>query len=627
MKYIVALIIALSVAVACFWALLVPPLENPDEIAHIDYIYEMADVGHPFVIKHPHEELLVTPQAKYLLTISDFRKLRYNPYAKLRQVIWLHANNKIDQMAPMQGGVSLENGAAIPYVMKTYPIGYYTILAGCLALFHEFNPSFLAAFFFLRFVNVCFFAITLIFANELLKNVLRDPCSRALSLIAIGVFPLNVAISASIQPDNLTTLLISATLVCLLRYRKHATFSNAMSIAFALSALFFTKHQYALVLWAVCVCNAWSMRFVRERTAGQVVLTILPLIAFLASINITPAGSLVGISHLVRKTQDQQFSLLEKVVHEFAVLGNGVADVYIRGVEFSSFWMTFGLRGATYFPKPILTITALMLYATLIIVFGTFVSCQIQIAKKLTCLRPRDVTKRILSEPFLFTYIAMTVLLLLIYAMTDGALALQGRYWLPVCIPLFLAFLQRVRHVLTRPYRKSVLTIIVLCCACFSILSISVGSCSMINSYYGKDISPPYNALADVEKAYVNNVQTPSNVSIALKQKDALRLSGYAIDIRSGLPAYQVFVLLDDHLLSRTRVLENRNDISTVFHDARLSNSGFSVSISTDTITVGKHDLRFDVADQYGRTLVFSNDIFLTVSARNKKTLLVQKKA
>ena len=161
------IVVAFCTVLATIWLIRVPFFEEPDEIAHVDYVFQLFDVGHPFRVtgKSPHGE--VAPQTRYIVRAIDYRRMRYNPYARAIAGYGTAAFfRQLDAGAPAPSGHTPGAGAAIPYLMYSYPPAYYVLEAAALTATYDLSGSLSDGFIAMRAVNV--FAARRHAARELL---------------------------------------------------------------------------------------------------------------------------------------------------------------------------------------------------------------------------------------------------------------------------------------------------------------------------------------------------------------------------------------------------------------------------------------------------------------------------
>ena len=199
-------IVAFCTVVASIWLVRVPFYQEPDEIAHADYIFKLFDVGHPFRVAGTHPAGEVAPQTRYVVRAIDYRKMRYNPSARAPAGYGTTAFFRaLDAGAPAPSGRRPTVGAALPYFMYSYPPAYYVLEAAILTATYRLDDSLSTGFFAMRALNVVLLIGTLVLSYFSFRAYgLTERLSLA-AVLAIGAFPLVSRISSYIQPDNATT--------------------------------------------------------------------------------------------------------------------------------------------------------------------------------------------------------------------------------------------------------------------------------------------------------------------------------------------------------------------------------------------------------------------------------------
>jgi len=70
-----------------------------------------------------------------------------------------------------------------------------------------------------------------------------------------------------------------------------------------------------------------------------------------------------------------------------------------------------------------------------------------------------------------------------------------------------------------------------------------------------------------------------------------VKVSGYALDYRTGLPGRSLDLLIDGRRLVHARYGEPRADIAAILHDAATQRSGFSATVATAALAPGTHTI------------------------------------
>ena len=197
-------IVAAACGVSLIWVFTVPIYQSPDEPAHLDYALAIYAHGGPFLAQNTLFERLppaVHPYTAYLQERTCAYEISFSPGAKMAPGYGTaEFFAALDRDAP----AAPKRVAGPNQLAAIYPFGYYTLLAGWIALVRLFTDSLTVTFFAARIFSVLLLAVTLVATYGTIR--LLDFSRRfALLLTAgIGLFPLTLFISSYVQPDNLS---------------------------------------------------------------------------------------------------------------------------------------------------------------------------------------------------------------------------------------------------------------------------------------------------------------------------------------------------------------------------------------------------------------------------------------
>jgi hypothetical protein len=598
------------------WALRVPPFEEPDELAHADYAFTFFDAGRPFHIEAPRLRTEVSKQATYLAGAVGYRAMRYNPFARVSNGYGTAAYfRSVDARAPARSERAPTPRADMPYVAWLYPAGYYALEAGTMLLASKFTAgSLVAAFLAARLANVALLGITLVAAYVIFR---RSGLGRTTSLVAVaavGFFPLESWVSGYIQPDDLVATLFAVTIALSLRSRRDprapggTPYAMFFCIGLLIAATAFTKVHYAFALWLVVV-PAMALRIRRAKrlvdaTALLAACVALPAIAYaLATTAVTPLGHIVSARAWVASAGVRSPSLAGALA---SVLRNGLrtfGDAYFGGAAFAGFWAHFGMHGVTFFPGRSGSIVSDGIVVLSAITLVLFIAVESKIAIRLARVArrrsPLAALRLVASAAPVNAYCVVSAMLIGIAAVANGGLALQGRYWLPVVVPLgVVLFVQLPKYLNVAARRRAGLALVTVA-ATYSIVASLFGLGAIGRAFYEKpEAEPTVDSLADIDRVIVRG-QTRENVDALTVGRDrAVGFSGYAVDMTTGLPAAVVLLTIDGRERATQHNFRPDQHLSGVFNDDAILRSRFTFTLPSATLRPGTHVVRCYVTDR-----------------------------
>ena len=122
-RELAGLVVVLTIAIVAsiYWTYRVPFYQQPDELAHADYVFALYDAKTAYVVRDGDAATEVAPNSRYLAAAVTYRKMRYNPYGRAPEsygtVPYFRA---VDAAAPDPSGHVPRAGDRIPYMMKVY---------------------------------------------------------------------------------------------------------------------------------------------------------------------------------------------------------------------------------------------------------------------------------------------------------------------------------------------------------------------------------------------------------------------------------------------------------------------------------------------------------------------------
>jgi hypothetical protein len=589
------IVVAFCTLLATIWLIRVPFFEEPDEIAHVDYVFQLFDVGHPFRVtgRHPHGE--VTPQTRYIVRAIDYRRMRYNPYARVIAGYGTAAFFRgLDAGAPAPSGHAPGSRAAIPYLMYSYPPAYYVMEAAVLTATYALSGSLSDGFIAMRAVNVLLLAGTLLVSYFSLRAYGIGERSSLLTVLAIGAFPLTTHVFSYVQPDNATTFLISVIVYAVARGRRSSSYEADVLALCALGALFLVKPPYGFAAWLATVP---LLRFkAHGRTLHpmlRLVTVALPLMLFAISNHyLNPVSGLESPLAWIVRTRGLSAASPATPAAMMGLVLDGLAECF-KGSVFYGFWLAFGFRGGRIFPDYVVP----FFQVATILGVSAFLLADRTILTRVVAARTfgrRSALRLLIANHPLNLYLLTTAMLISAHVLSGGALELEGRYWCAMLLPLAIVTLRTIPR-LAPKRRRIVASALATGMATYSVFASAVAVRAMNADFYGVR-APQREAVADITKLQSAGVASGDPYSLHLGTPQAISISGFAIDMLTGFAAKNVYVEVD----GRTRKAADMvglpfPEVAQIFNDDRVADTGFRIDVPAAVLPRGKHRLRFFV--------------------------------
>jgi hypothetical protein len=601
-----ALIVICATGLSAYWAFRVPMFLEPDEIAHADAAFAYFDAGKPFRLTRAVEGNFVTPEARYLSRLTGYRRLRYNAYAAAAKGYGTAPYfRRIDKNAPKPTGAPPADGATIPYVLASYPSPYYGLVAVAMrAGWSAFGRSLTAAFFCGRLLNVALLSITLALAYATLCCVTRVHAQRILLLGGVAFFPLSTWMGASIQPDNQSALLVSASLLAALLLRRHPQSLVALiALGLGESALGVTKLQYALVTivalgLAIRVVLARQSPGLRARTL--IIAYLLPALATFAGRYLSPVGRL-GLPQSASQL-DRLAITYEAHASGYVLFSQALADATLGGRAFRGFWVHFGIRNDYVFVgESSEVVTAILVLLTVLAIIA-WATNQFGLARRLVRISGRYGVARSLrligSDPFLNLYAGVSLVLFSVYTFTGGYVSLQGRYWYPVLLAIVILSARTAGASVPRRFALRATTIACAFWALYAAVAAPLAVVALNRQFYHSSNVSPSAEIGSIDMVAVDGRKVPDFADIRVPAGALLTVAGFALDTSLGLPANDVRYRFDDGPERRATTGLPDAFLPTVYNDPALIGSGFVFRTSTSGLRQGPHELFIAAREQ-----------------------------
>lgn len=594
---ILTAIIVASVLVAGNWAVRVPFFQNPDEAAHADYAFALYDAGRLFRVERAHPSINVMQQTQFLARAANYRKMRYNVRGRLPDGYGSASFfRSMSAREPARSRRIPAVGSTVPYVMFSYPPLYYiaiaVVMTAATSLAHS---SLVVAFFAARFFGIACLAVSSVLAFRIFRLLNVRSETALLAVFAFALLPTTSAIASAIQPDNLAAVLVNATLYLLLRYKiDDRVRLRPIWIAIAMAALGYVKLHYALAILvpALMVLFTRRVRGATDRRAfvGLGACVLLPLAVFLAE----PRTLLVTSMQPPRWTAIEQTApLAQHIITFLTFVAGGISDNYLGGHGMESYWMKFGVRAGSVYDGPAKSAILFVLAVLTCTVSLMLILRQWSVLRAIGIIARRRAwiagLRLVANDVLLNTYVLTTVILLGVYALTNGEMTLQGRYWYPVLVPTLGLTMVAMPRILSRRFRRQLSFFAALSWACYAGISCPTAIAAREKDYYGSHAGVPQNDLTEIQSVRDERGRPYDPADLRITDATSLTISGWAIDAQRGLPASTMTLLVDGKSASVVSVRMRSYDVFRTFNDPVLMNSGFRATVGIATLTCGLH--------------------------------------
>jgi 4-amino-4-deoxy-L-arabinose transferase-like glycosyltransferase len=452
-------LLLVSLAQALRWVFLVPIYQSADEPGHLDYALAIRDHGGLFCLQHSSiAELppLGHPYTAYLTERTWADDIRFDPCAKVSPEYGTPAfYAALDRDAPCVDPRQV-------YCARTataYPFGYYALLAGWLGLIGRATDSVVATFFAARIFSVLLLAATLLSTYATTRELGFKPGFNLLLTGCMGLFPLTSFVSSYVQPDNLAFTLVSLSFFLSLRARRGGYAARwDLLLGLALGGLAVTKqHFWLCVTAAVLAMLATDLPWRRDlrRSLACLACTLLPSLVTGGIYLWTVLGTPNFHWRAARDASDPLYC--------FQGLKDAFVDFY-SGCTHLSFWGVFGWLDAPMLIRRLsisIAVGQVVEMFTLLLLGLTLVRLA-QIGWRLGRVamrgRRRLALKAACSNPVLNTYFLFTLFMFFLFVRTGNRFGAQGRNWLPLLLPIFLAAIVYAPKAAALPWARRALS-------------------------------------------------------------------------------------------------------------------------------------------------------------------------
>lgn len=219
---------------AVAWALITPPIQVPDEQAHIYYVQQLAETGQ---VPKPTGASEVSPQTQALQNAGHLYDINTGFFGRPD---WTASQARADERAIREG--SPEGGGGDVGV-GSYPPLYYAILAAPYSLTGAAGGSLLDQLTAMRVVSALFAACTVLFVFLFLRELLpRAPWAWRAGALMCALQPMFGFVSGGVNPDSLLAAWCAALFYALARaFRRGLTVGTGVALGGLMAAATLTK--------------------------------------------------------------------------------------------------------------------------------------------------------------------------------------------------------------------------------------------------------------------------------------------------------------------------------------------------------------------------------------------------
>lgn len=591
-------IVVVSVLLALVWVFRDPFFQQPDENAHADYAFAISTTGHLIRARDGPLQTDVHPYTRRLESVSNFRGIRMNPDGRVPRHYGESAfYREVDAHKPVVDPKLFEQkNHPVPYVAGIYSFVFYgaeAIVARTAAALT--GGSITSMLFAMRLFCVALMAAMLLFSFAIMRELHIAPRRALLIVAAVGFFPLVSWHSAYVQQDNFACAISAAVVYAALRVRRLGiSLSRLIPLGLILGLAAATKLPY-FAATAFSVTSLVAAFFPRRTSPARWAAGFGILLA--------PSIALIAVSQYFSHTDEFAHRLKlaqsNRIVSAFhSDFWRGLAET---GREIArATWSTFGFgdtsagfwHGFSWYAGTVLIGTFEITFVIhAIIVTGTLATTVLMIYRQWTTYRrlitiwrngsPRRAFRVWASDPVLNSYFAFVVLLLLSDALSNGALS-SNRYWVVFIAPAFLCGTWYAPRVLQIRYRQTMGNSVLVSILAFCIISVPYSWRALEQRYYIP--LPPGHQHYDAAGIF-----EPEHQPVVVRRGETLRLHGWALDSKTGLPAHGVMIAIDGRRRFAARYGLEENNFALLLHDDATEHCGFAAAIDTRPLSLGSH--------------------------------------
>ncbi|GAC1567392.1 MAG: hypothetical protein NVS2B3_05290 [Vulcanimicrobiaceae bacterium] len=286
--------------------------------------------------------------------------------------------------------------------------------------------------------------------------------------------------------------------------------------------------------------------------------------------------------------------------------------------------MRFGIRsGSTYTGSVKAALLFILATLSLMVTFGMILR-EVRLFDTLLRSARRKHGRlpiAFLANDVLFNIYALTTTILIsVYALTDGELGLQGRYWFPVLVPTLAITIVSLPRILKARHRSRFSFFAALCWAIYAIFAAPSAIVARDRDYYGPQVRIPARELGEIQSVRDDIGTTFDEDSIRMTNARRLTLDGWTIDAERGLPARAMILRIDGRRDGFVRLGLPSVDVARTFNDPALARSDFRAVVDVDKLSCGRHTLDLAVVENRAPNGLAIARLSLTIARRGCET-------
>ena len=602
----VAILCAVTVALAIGWAIVLPIFLSPDEDNHYDYALTLFTAGRPM---HPNENLVgkdTHPVVDYLMSATHARQQRLDYAVGADRGFGTPAYDRaLDAGAPRVDPRAFAAGpiSPAPYISRLYPIGYYALAASAIALGDRLtHGSIVGQFYFARYLSIVLLVPALVFSWPALLE-LRIGTRRATLLFACtALLPMTAWMAGYVQPDDLVCALVAPILYLALRLRRNPGDARILgALGLLLAALMATKQQYFLAVYLPIV----ALLAARIPFAGWALalrafaFVTLPAFAAFAvtepMLRAAPGGG--GVCRYANPLGTAAHAGPAALAAFFAHgISTTVTGAFFVGSGLESFWIAYGAyrNDAIVLGTPAATTLALALFPAVSPLFVIlFLARVVRVAPRLLAVARRrswrSAARVATSNVLVNGYLCYFAILCGFEMSIGGHVPVQGRYWLPFASAVWVMTVVIAPRALPHRFGRAVSTSVLASILAFDVLATAFTFPSLHARFY----APVARHAPDSE--------TYADVAASARDGDVL-LRGRAIDLRDASPVERVVLRIDATLDVPAHDVARPDTVCDM--ETTLLQTGFETRLPARALRAGKHRVRVYVETPWSNRLV-----------------------
>lgn len=482
---------------ALCWAIFIPVWQYPDEQAHFAQVQDFAELNHvPTIGQNSSYEIILSE--KYLLTQRDERgdnPFVYHPQKKLNINEGFYGpGEKIINDLPQSARRVMVKAEA-----TNNPPLYYFLSAGIYKIFY--HSSLFTRVFAIRIFSLLIFMFTIFLTFKIaIKIFANKPISQITLATSIAFSPMYIFSSTGILTDPLTNLLFTIIIFFCIKILTEGYSKSSLALLIMTIFLGVYTRQHFIISIPIVIL-AVILRTTRyPKQIKKIIFIVFFVLTMLFLSNFATTIPILS-----------NFRIPEGIFNLKLLFGMNFLQYAIRTVHHTYsetlpwFWGVYKWLSLTLPPVSYKIINRIILLAILGFIFGIY---KILKAGK---LNSRAYTAIFMAATSILYYLSFLVWDYFFQQNHNFSFGIQGRYFLPMIIPIFyvlLSGLLEVFKIVFRKYTKYALFLLALSTILYSNFSLYF----VVSSYYeAQNLSSAINALSQYKPIFLKG-----NILIAI---------------------------------------------------------------------------------------------------------------